>query len=201
MQQTFKYFFSLLILLTAIISAEELPIGSNLPLADNEMQEISGNTITLKGAMGESGLIVIFSCNTCPWVKAWNDRYVSITKKYQPLGVNVVALNSNEASRAGDESLSAMRKFAKKNDYNFSYAVDKNSELAYAFGASRTPHVYLFNAEGVLVYRGAIDDNSRNAKAVKEPFLATAIDQLLAGEEISTASSKALGCAIKFASK
>jgi len=201
MQQTFKYFFSLLILFTTLISAEELPIGSNLPLADNEMQDISGNTITLQGAMGESGLLVIFSCNTCPWVKAWNDRYVSITKKYRPLGVNVVALNSNEASRAEDESLSAMRKFAKKNDYNFSYAVDKNSELAYAFGASRTPHVYLFNAKGALVYRGAIDDNSRNAKAVKEPFLATAIDQLLAGDEISTASTKALGCAIKFASK
>ena len=199
MQYVIKLFFVLLISGTALVRADELPLGSNIPLADNELQEIDGNTITLNGSMGESGLLIIFSCNTCPWVKAWNDRYVSITKKYQPLGINVVALNSNEADRDGDESLSAMRKFAKKNDYNFSYAVDKNSELASAFGASRTPHIYLFNAQGVLVYRGAIDDNARDVEAVKEPYLATAIDQLLAGEEISTTSTKALGCSIKFA--
>lgn len=199
MQYVIKLFFVLLISGTALVRADELPLGSNIPLADNELQEIDGNTITLNGSMGESGLLIIFSCNTCPWVKAWNDRYVSITKKYQPLGINVVALNSNEADRDGDESLSAMRKFGKKNDYNFSYAVDKNSELASAFGASRTPHIYLFNAQGVLVYRGAIDDNARDVEAVKEPYLATAIDQLLAGEEISTTSTKALGCSIKFA--
>jgi peroxiredoxin len=201
MQNGTKLLLSILISIFSVISAEELSLGSEIPLADTKLQDISGDYLTLNETLGEAGLLVIFSCNTCPWVIRWNDRYVSITDQYKSKGINVIALNSNEAYRDGDESLKAMQKFAKKNDYNFPYVVDSDSKLARAFGATRTPHIYLFNADGKLVYRGAIDDNARNAKAVKEPYLATAIDQMLTGKEITNTSTKALGCTIKFASK
>ena len=87
---------------------------------------------------------------------------------------------------------------ASKNDYNFAYVQDPESKLAYAFGASKTPHVYLFNNQNKLVYRGAIDDNASSASKVDEDFLKNALDQMLEGKKITKPTSKALGCSIKF---
>lgn len=189
------------VLLSAVMTAEELALGSKAPLADQKMEDISGTMLSLNDAAGKEGLLVIFSCNTCPWVLAWEDRYVTLAKEYIPKGIGIVAVNSNSAYRGKDDSIEAMRRHADELGYNFYYTVDKDSKLATAFGATRTPHIYLFDKSGKLVYRGAIDDNAKQPKKVKQTYLADAIDAMLAGKEIKETSTKALGCSIKFASK
>ena len=186
------------ILFLTYISAAELEIGSGMPGMNYKLKDISGNTTTLADVKGNKGTLVIFSCNTCPWVIRWEDRYVSIADKYTPKGIGVIAVNSNAGRFDGDDSLEKMVKHAKKNDYNFPYAQDPRSQLASKFGATKTPHIYLFDNNDVLVYRGAIDDNARDARSVDEPYLANAIDQLIAGKPIEKPISKAIGCGIKF---
>ena len=180
------------------IQAKELDLGSVLPLEDVKMMDISGKKVSLGQAKGENGLLVIFSSNTCPWVIKWEDRYVKLAKKYQSKGVGMIALNSNETTFGSVDSMDKMKEHAKDKGYNFYYAMDNGAKLAREFGATRTPHVYLFNAENQLVYRGAIDDNAKNKKKVKKPYVADAIDAMLAGNTIKYASTKALGCGIKF---
>ena len=178
--------------------AGELEIGSTMPLKDLELADISGKNITLANAKGDAGTLVVFSCNTCPWVIRWEDRYVSLANTYSQKGIGMIAVNSNAARFGGEDSLEEMLEHAKNNGYNFPYAQDPESELASAFGATKTPHIYLFNGDDELVYRGAIDDNAKNAKKVDVPFLANAIDALLAGNPINPQTTKALGCSIKF---
>jgi len=178
--------------------AGELEIGSTMPLKDLELADISGKNITLATAKGDAGTLVVFSCNTCPWVIRWEDRYVSLANTYAQKGIGIIAVNSNAARFGGEDSLEEMLEHAKNNGYNFPYAQDPESELASAFGATKTPHIYLFNGDDKLVYRGAIDDNAKNAKKVDVPFLANAIDALLAGNPINPQTTKALGCSIKF---
>ena len=196
-----KIFFNIFIILTLVsfIQSKELELGSTVPLSEVKMDQVDGSPISLKDAMGKKGLIVIFSCNTCPWVLAWEDRYNVIYKKYKDKGVDMIAINSNQGTRNSVDSMLDMKKHAKKAKYEFSYTLDKESKIASAFGATKTPHVYLFNSEEKLVYRGAIDDNSRNPKKVEDNYLMDALDSMIEGKNISTVSTKALGCTIKFA--
>tara|TARA_B100001105_G_C22360218_1_gene429939 strand:+ start:629 stop:1222 length:594 start_codon:yes stop_codon:yes gene_type:complete len=195
-----KKFISLILIgCLTILSAKELDLGSILPLGDIKMADISGQDISLNDAKGENGLLVIFSCNTCPWVIAWEDRYVELAETYKDKGVGIVAINSNETKFENVDSMEEMQEHAQENGYNFYYTMDKKSNLARAFGATRTPHIYLFDKKDKLVYRGAIDDNARKPDKVENTYLADAIDNMLAGSAIDPAATKALGCAIKFA--
>tara|TARA_B100001115_G_scaffold29172_1_gene21418 strand:+ start:3663 stop:4244 length:582 start_codon:yes stop_codon:yes gene_type:complete len=178
--------------------AKELEIGTMMPKPDYLLNDISGKNLSLSDIKGENGTLVIFSCNTCPFVIQWEDRYVTIAEKYMPKGIGVIAVNSNANRFDGSDSFEKMVKHAKKNRYNFPYAQDQKSMLAKAFGATKTPHIYLFDEKDKLVYRGAIDDNSRNANNVEEPYLTNALDQLLNDKLIQKPVSKAIGCSIKF---
>ena len=169
-----------------------------MPEMGHIMKNIHGKDMTLSDAKGDAGTLVIFSCNTCPWVIKWEDRYVSITEAYSPKGIGVIAVNSNAARFSGDDSLEKMKKHSKRNKYNFPYVQDPGSKLAKAFGATKTPHIYLFDDKDRLVYRGAIDDNARSANSVEEQFLSNAIDELIAGKPISKETTRAIGCSIKF---
>ena len=182
----------------SVAMSEELKIGSLMPKTGHILNDISGKNITLADAKGESGTLVIFSCNTCPWVIRWEDRYVSIAEKYVPMGIGIIAVNSNSDRFKGSDSMEAMIEHADKENYNFPYAQDPNSELAKAFGATKTPHVYLFNKNEKLVFKGAIDDNARNPNEVNHSYLMDAIEQMLNGEGIKKPISKAMGCSIKF---
>ena len=194
-----KIKFTLIIMLIcSSLFSKELELGSTLPMGDHRLIDISGNYLSLNEAMDKNGLLVIFSCNTCPWVLRWEDRYVTLAKQYTPKGIGVIAVNSNENNFDSVDNLDEMRKHAKKNNYNFPYVQDFGSRLAREFGATRTPHIFLFNGDNTLVYRGAIDDNAKDARKVDEPFLANAIDAMLGGNPIAVASTKALGCGIKF---
>jgi len=191
-----------LFLMVALVStavAGELPLGSSIPSPDYIMKAVGETEVSLNSSMGEKGLVVIFSCNTCPWVLAWQDRYVTLADAFIPKGFGVIAVNSNEAFRNNGDNFADMTTHAKKNGYNFTYALDKGARLATEFGASRTPHVFVFDAGGTLVYRGAIDDNARQPAQVENEYLSDALNAMLAGQTIAHNSTKALGCTIKFA--
>lgn len=175
----------------------ELEIGKKAPKTELKMKDVSGKELTLKDVKGKNGLLVIFSCNTCPWVIAWEDRYNELHEFARRNDVGMIAINSNEGQRGDDDSFEAMKEHAKSIGYTFNYVVDKNSELADAFGATRTPHVFLFDKDMKLVYRGAIDDNSKDKTAVSKPYLKNAIENMTKEQEIDPQTTRSLGCTIK----
>ena len=176
---------------------KELAIGQSAPLADVKLAGVSGKETSLRDLRGPKGLLVVFSCNTCPFVVAWEDRYLEIAALCKEKGIGMVAVNSNEGNRDGVDSLGAMQTRAGEKGYTFPYVADSMSRIADAFGAGRTPHIFLFDRNLKLVYRGAIDDNSRNAAEVKERYLANAIDALAGGRKIAVNSTNSIGCSIK----
>lgn len=176
---------------------QELAIGSAMPFPDYEMVGTDGQSYSLASTKAENGTLVIFSCNTCPYVIAWQDRYNPLAALSAEMGVGMIVVNPNEAYRDGDDSPEAMKAHAEKHNYQFPYVIDTDHHLADAMGATRTPHVYLFNTEDKLVYVGAIDDNYKDASKVEQRYLEDALRALAAGEEISKKSSKSLGCSIK----
>lgn len=179
---------------------DELEIGAKAPLADLKVEDVSGKILTLNEVAKENGLLVNFSCNTCPWVARWEDRYNPIAKIAEGHKIGVIALNPNSGYRNRGESMKDMQERAKKSNYQFYYALDKESKLAGAFGATHTPHIFLFNSDMQLVYRGAIDDNAGSAENVEHPYLKNAIEALGAGKEINPKTTKSLGCTIKWPS-
>ena len=177
--------------------AEPLSIGSSMPKADLKMKDVSGKEISIKQLVKANGVLVMFSCNTCPYVVKNQDRTIAINDYAQKMKVGVIVLNSNEAYRNEDDSYEAMQAYAKDQKYNWSYAVDKNHEVADAFGAKRTPEIFLFDKNLRLVYHGAIDDNPSDASAVGRNHLKEAINELAAGKDIAVKESKSVGCGIK----
>ncbi len=176
---------------------DPLPIGSAIPKSEVKMKDISGKEISFKEAIKENGLMVMFSCNTCPIVHKYESRTVEICKKALSKNIGVILLNSNEAYRDNGDSYSDMKDYAKKLGYDWNYVVDKNSVMADEFGATRTPEIFLFNKDSKLVYHGAIDDNSSGPDEVTRKHLSIAIDELLGGKEVSVKNTRSVGCGIK----
>jgi len=176
---------------------ENLPLGSPIPKPDLKMKDISGKDVSLNDAKMENGLLVMFSCNTCPWVIKNRSRTAEVASYALSKKVGVVLLNSNEGQRDDADSYVAMKKFAEDNNYKWYYAIDKNNVLADEFGANRTPECFLFDQDGKLVYHGAIDDNPGNADNVKRKHLMMAVDEMLSGKEVSVKESRSMGCGIK----
>lgn len=174
----------------------ELEIGAAIPKADYKMQDISGKEVSLAELKDENGLLVIFSCNTCPYVKLSETRIKEVAGFAKKNKIGFILVNSNEAQREAEDSFDEMKKYGKAQGYDFSYVVDKNSQLANAFGATRTPHVFLFDKKG-LAYRGAIDDNIKDPEAVKDYFLKDAIFAVGSGKAVKVNSTKSVGCSIK----
>lgn len=194
-------YFSAAVVLTSFLfafnSIDPLPIGGKLPQSSVAVKDISGKTITLADAVGKSGLLVMFSCNTCPYVIKNQERTAEVCAYAKKNNLGVIVLNSNEANRSSSESFTAMQQYAKNQKYNWYYAVDENNVIADAFGANRTPECFLFNPKQELVYHGAIDDNPSDAGNVTRHHLQSAIDELLAGKEVSVKESRSVGCGIK----
>ena len=186
-------------MICSLAFAGELSLGSSIPLGDVKMVDISGKTVSLNDMKMENGLLVNFSCNTCPWVLAWQNRYNTLAEESAKNKIGFITINPNTKNREKiGEGLDAMRNFSKKYGHDFLYTVDEGAKLASAFGATKTPHIYLFNGEGKLVYRGAIDDNARRPNKVKQTYLMDAITLVGNGKEVAIKDTKALGCSIKF---
>lgn len=192
-------FLSAVLIFTAMAFtlSEVLPIGSILPKADVKLKDISGKEVSIKEVKKENGVLVMFSCNTCPYVIKNQTRTLEVAAHAEKNNVGIIILNSNEGQRDDADSYEAMKAYAKEQGYKWHYAVDKDNEMADAFGANRTPECFLFNKELKLVYHGAIDDNPSNAKSVTRHHLLEAINEMVAGKEISYKESRSVGCGIK----
>ena len=204
MKSLFLSFAALAMLVAAPVLAQEQAIGEAAPMSDVSMIGVDGNKHTLNTLKGDNGLLVIFSCNTCPFVvgngsktEGWEGRYNGLAELAKSLNIGMVLVNSNEAKREGDDSLAAMQNHAKEARYAMPYVVDEGSKLANACGARTTPPVYLYNSNLELAYRGAIDDNVNRAEEVKERYLDMAMRRMADGKKIKTTETKAVGCSIK----
>ncbi len=175
-----------------------IDIGTDLPKADVKLYDVlSGKEFSINDKKGELGTLVIFSCNTCPYVIANESRIRSIQLDAQRMKIGVVIINSNEAKRDADDSKEAMKKYGIAKKFLAPYLVDVNSDLANAFGATRTPENFLFDKDGKLVYRGAIDDSPKEEKSVKAHYLLDAMTAMSNGKEIAVKTTVSSGCSIK----
>lgn len=181
----------------SFIVSGPLPIGSAMPKADVKLKDVSGKEITMKDAARKNGVLVMFSCNTCPYVIKNQQRTLEIAAHAEKSNVGVIILNSNEGQRSDADSYEAMKAYAKEQGYKWNYVIDKDNEVADAFGANRTPECFLFSSDLKLVYHGAIDDNPSDAESVSRQHLRVAIDELSAGKDVSVKESRSVGCGIK----
>ncbi len=200
---------SLLVIIPCLLSLntnsklESLKIGADAPLTNHIMKEVSGKEFSLNDLNQKNGLLIIFSCNTCPFVvgnksmDGWENRYNEVYETCKKNQIGMALINSNEAKRKQGDSFEDMKNHSKKQKYDSPYLIDKNHQLADAFGASTTPHVFLLNNNLKLVYKGAIDDNCGSKKEVKEKWLENALNSLGKGENIENPETRNSGCSIK----
>lgn len=165
---------------------------------DFSLKNVNGKKVSLAGIKNAKGYIVVFTCNQCPYAKAYEQRIIELHQQYAPQGYSVVAINSNDKTVQPGDSFGQMKKLAKQKKYPFPYLYDETQEVAKAFGATRTPHVYVLDQNRVVRYIGAIDDNSEDANLAKEKYVGRAVEALLSGQEIAVKETKAIGCGIKW---
>lgn len=205
--KTFKVLvlFAVVVLISAFaVNTIKTNVGSGYAIGDIaddfELKNVDGNMVSMADYNTAKGFIVIFTCNTCPFSVANEDRIIALDTKYKNIGYPVIAINPNNPDLKPGDSFDEMKVRAKTKGFTFPYLFDEGQKVYPSYGATKTPHVYLLQKteKGPMVkYIGAIDDNSRNAAAVKTKFLENAVDALLAGKKIEITTTKAIGCSIK----
>jgi peroxiredoxin len=169
---------------------------------DFRLKNVDGKMVSLADYKDAKGYIVIFDCNTCPYSKAYNDRIIALNKKYASQGFPVLTINANDPDLSPGDSFEAMKSQAKRKNYDFPYLLDETQEVARAYGATNTPHVFVLNKVNektlTVAYIGAIDNNSRDASAVTKKYVEEAVDAILQSKTVPTKKTKAIGCTIKW---
>ena len=208
MKNNFFKIFGVLII-TALMSFnanpkfQSLKIGKKVSLTNHKMKAVSGQDFSLEDLVTENGMLVIFSCNTCPFVvgnqsmQGWQGRYNEIYDLCKRNRIGMVLVNSNEAKRGNVDSFTEMQKHSENQKYDAPYLMDRDSKLADAFGASTTPHVFLMNKDFSLIYKGAIDDNVNSSSEVKESWLKDALNATGTNKTIAVTETRNSGCSIK----
>ena len=176
---------------------EQLKIGNPLPELQN-LKGTDGKTYASDTFKDASYLLVVFSCNHCPYVKAYEDRIITFTKEYKQKGLETLYINSNEADNYPEDSYDEMVKRAKEKDFPFPYVRDEDQSAARAFGATHTPEFFLFDKDRTLRYHGRFDDNWREPDSVQRRYLQEAIDALIDGKEVAEPEVYSIGCTIKW---
>ncbi len=194
-----KLFLSMLLLVaaTACFAADELPIGAKAPKF-SLINATDNKTVAFNPGDGKLS-VVIFTCNQCPYAKAFEPRIIELAKQYQPKGVVFYAIDPNDEAQYAVESLAEMKARATERGYPFPYLKDGDSTIAHAYGARVTPHVYVIDGGGTLRYRGYVDDSAK-PEARRTTGLTNALDDLLAGKPVSNETTRAFGCTIKWKS-
>ena len=211
MSKTMKRTFILIVGVMAVVAV--LFMNASKPAAgygvgdyakDFKLENIDGKTVSLADYNSAKGFIVVFTCNTCPYAKAYESRIIDLDKNYAGKGFPVIAINPNDISQQPGDSMDEMKKRANSKGYTFPYLRDDSQEVAKAFGATKTPHVYLLNKESAGKYKvefiGAIDDSPNDASDVSETYVEDAINSLLSGSKPSITEKRAIGCTIKWKS-
>jgi thiol-disulfide isomerase/thioredoxin len=189
---------ALALLAPAPLAQEALPIGSEIPMAERVMENANGSATSIAQQVRPRGVAVMFWCNTCPWVRRYEDRVSALVREFSDAGVGFIAVNPNDPVAFPGDNFDAMRALVAEAGYPFAYVVDEGSEMARAFGATRTPQIFLFNSDGRLVYEGTIDDSPSDPGEVEQAFFRDALERMIAGEPIQVEKTKAFGCTIKF---
>jgi peroxiredoxin len=194
----------ILLLGTFAFLAFSLVLGAGYKVGDKaedfKLPNVDGKYVSLADFDDASGFIVVFTCNGCPYAKAYQERIIALDKKYKAKGYPVVAINPNNVDLKSDDSLEAMKKRAEEKGFTFPYLKDAEYEVYKTYGATRTPHIYLLQKESgdlIVKYIGTVDDNYQDASAVQEAYLANAVDALMAGKDPDPSLTKAIGCTIK----
>ena len=190
--------FALLMLSFSLLLAGGYKVGDKA--ADFKLQNVDGKYVSLSDYDDAKGFVVVFTCNDCPYAKAYQDRIIELDKKYKSKGYPVIAINPNDTELKPEDNLQGMKKRAEDKGYTFPYLKDANYEVFKEYGATRTPHIYVLTKDGedlVVSYIGAIDDNYQDASSVNDPYLANALDALLAEKAPDPSFTKAIGCTIK----
>jgi thiol-disulfide isomerase/thioredoxin len=187
--------FLLLVSTVACVNAEELSIGATAPKF-SLVNAIDGKTVAFHPGDGKVS-VVVFTCNQCPYAKAFEPRIIDLAKQYQAKGIAFYAIDSNDESQYAEESLAEMKSRAAAKGYPYPYLKDADSSIAHAYGARVTPHIYVIDGNGKLAYRGYVDDSAKPEER-KTTGLANALDELLAGKTVSNQTTRAFGCTIKF---
>jgi thiol-disulfide isomerase/thioredoxin len=190
-------FCTLLIATAATVSAEELSTGAAAP-GFSLINAVDGTTVTMKPDDGKLK-VVVFTCNQCPYAKAFEPRIVEIAGRFIGEGVDFYAVNPNDDTQYAEESLANMKARAAEKGYPFAYLKDADSAVARAYGARVTPHVFLVDGAGVIRYRGYVDDSAKPGER-KTTGLTDALGALTNGREVANAETRAFGCTIKWKS-
>jgi thioredoxin-related protein len=197
---------AILLLVSFVSSAQDIQTietGKKIPGSNTELQTMDGSTTSIQKEMGPKGLIVIFSCNTCPFVvgseafAGWERTYNEIFEQAKALGINVILVNSNEAKRDNEDAVDAMKRRAEEMGYKMPYLIDVNSTLANEFGAKTTPHVFFIDAENTLVYTGCIDNTYDGKRKKDELYLLNLLEEFKKKGTITPTSTPPRGCSIK----
>lgn len=179
--------------------AKPLALGAKAPLASTKLPNVTdGKEISIEKAAGKKGTMVVFTCNGCPYAKAWEERIVELGNAYSKKGVGVLLINSNSPAVSKGDTAEATKERAKERGMQFAYGLDPQSQVAKAFGATKTPEAFVFDKDGKLVYHGTIDDNHEDAAAVQKRYLKDALEAVSAGKVPPVQETKSLGCGIKF---
>ena len=200
----------LLIMITPQINAQKMKttthrgykIGDSA--TDFSLKNVDNNTISLAGYTDAKGFIVIFTCNHCPFAKAYEDRIIALNDKYAAQGYPVIAINPNDPTLEPTDNFEGMQQRAQDKGFTFPYLVDEGQHIYPQYGATKTPHVFVLNKEdgkNIVRYIGAIDDNYAKPDEVSHKYVEAAVDALLANEPIAQTNTVAIGCGIKAAPK
>jgi peroxiredoxin len=168
------------------------------PAPDFALPGVDGRTYRLVDFAKDPFLLVVFWCNHCPYVQAWEGRMIAIGTAYGAKGVRIILINSNDARAYPEDSFDAMARRAREKRYPFPYVQDESQEVAHAYGALVTPHPMLFDAQRRLLFQGKIDNDHQHAERATDHYLARALDQALAGEAVRPNELPVQGCTVKW---
>jgi peroxiredoxin len=177
------------------MATNTLKLGDTVPGFD--LPGVDGKNHSLKDYV-DKGAVVIFSCNHCPYVQAYEERIKKIQSDYSSKGVNVIAISSNDDQKYPEDSFKDMKKRAENKNFNFPYLRDEDQNIARAYGATHTPEIFLIDDKMRLAFHGKIDDNWQEPGKVKSNYLRDAIEEMLKGKEISVPETFTIGCTIKW---
>lgn len=189
--------FVLLLVAIPFVCAAELPVGAAAPAFS--LKNVDGKMVSLADFTASKGYIVMFSCNSCPFAQAYQDRIIQLYNDYRSKGIAMVVISSNDPKKRPDDSYENLQKRAAEKKYPFPYLFDETQTVAKVYGATNTPHAFVFDNNLKLIYRGRIDDNVYEEK-VKTHDLANVLKLLLAGtpDKVTTTVTKPIGCTIKW---
>ncbi len=180
------------------LCSPELAIGARG--ADFKLKGTDMKMYTLADVSGEKGTALIFTCNECPFSVGYEDRLIALAKKYQSRGIGFVAINPNDPAIVPGDGFEQMVTRAKKKKFHYPYVVDTTQATAAAYGARVTPHIFLLDADGKLVYRGRVDDSVKENEVTSRDF-ELAMQALVNGRPVPVSETKAFGCSVKWSKK